>query len=136
MYKVTTVLYDLNKPDRNKRVYGEGCFNNESLQEWHPVVFQNDDLSLENIVCKAKMIYDDYMVEISTEPLLDNHKFPKFKEVMNAFSKGELKLAPCGHGLVTYNADTGINTITDYCITHFEICPHVCHPYKTSIELL
>ncbi|MBO5711955.1 MAG: hypothetical protein J6R47_03870, partial [Acholeplasmatales bacterium] len=99
-------------------------------------VFQNDDLSIENMLCKAKMIADEFMLEIITEPLLNNHRFPKFKEIMEAFGKGELKLAPCGHGLVNYDAENNVHIITDYHLTHFEICPHVCRPYKTTLELL
>ena len=136
MYRVTTKLYDLNKPDKNGRVYKEGCFDKVDEEDWYPVVFQNDDLSLPNILCKANMIYDSNMVEIATEPLLNNHRFPRFKEIMEAFDRGELKLAPCGHGLVEYDAENNVHIITDYHLTHFEICPHVCHPWTTTLEAL
>ncbi len=136
MYRVITKLYDLNKPDKNGRVYREGCFNKVNPEEEYPVVFQNDDLTIGNVICKAKMIYDNNMLEITTEPLLDNHRFPRFKEIMEAFSKGELKLSPCGHGLVKYDADNNTHIITDYYLTHFEICPYVCHSWITTLELL
>lgn len=136
MYRVTTKLYDLNKPDINSRVYGEGCFDKVNPEEWYPVVFQNDDLSIANVVCKAKMIYDNNILEITTEPLLNNPWFPKFKEIMEAFDKQELKLAPYGHGLVKYDTETNLYIITDYYLTHFEICSHVCHPWITTLELV
>lgn len=136
MYKVTTKLYDLNKPDKNGRIYEQGCFNKVNEEEWYPVVFQNEEPSLDNMLCKAKMLLHETMLEISTEPLLNNHRFPRFKEIMEAFDRGELKLAPCGHGLVEYNTENNVHVITDYNLTHFEICPHVCHPWITTLEAL
>lgn len=136
MYRITTKLYDLDKPDKNGRIYGEGCFDKVDLEKCYPVVFQNDDLSLDNMLCKAKMLLDESMLEITTEPLLNNHRFPRFKEIMEAFGRGELKLAPCGYGLVKYDAKNDVHTITDYNLTHFEICSQVCHPWKTTVESL
>ncbi|MBO5712319.1 MAG: hypothetical protein J6R47_05710 [Acholeplasmatales bacterium] len=133
MIQLTTKLGPTDRPNRNKRIYSESCFKEVDRNKFYPVVFQGDDLALHNILCMAKIDYYNNLIEITTEPLINNnHRFPKFDEIIDAFNKGELKLTPYGHGLVEYNVEKDCYIVTNYTLTHFEICSQTAFDYYVT----
>lgn len=135
MYKLTTFIYNIDKPNKNGRCYGSGCFDSIDSTIDYPVIFKGSELSFQNILCTARVNHYDDVLEVATEPLLKNDRYTH-KAVLDAFNASQVILSPCGHGEVTYDAANDIYIISKYRLTHFEICSQINYPWKTTLEAL
>lgn len=136
MIKFSTTLYETNLPNRNKRIYAEGCFEHIDKEKLFPV-FIGKESKVEDFLCNAKVDWHDNYIDIETEPICNNWRYEKtYKALTEAFSNGNFAMVPCGHGEMIYDINKECYIIKDYNLTHFYITNQPAFKFKSKMELV
>lgn len=134
MIKISTTLYETDKPNRNKRVYAYGCFDHISKDELHPVFLTNEN-KMENFLCNAKVDWQEHVIDIETEPICNNWRYERtYKALTEAFSKGHFAIVPAGHGDMIYDAENDCYIIKNYSLDYLYITDQPAFRWISRME--
>ena len=136
MIKFTTTLYETNQPNRNGRVYAEGCFDHINKEDKFPV-FLSKEPRMDDLLCQATVDWQDHCIDIQTEPICNNWRNKKaFEALIESFSRGQFAIVPSGHGEMIYDPNKDCYIIKDYRLDHFYITNQPAFKYKSKMELV
>ena len=135
MIKFTTNLYALDKPNANKRIYGD-AFSNINSQELFPI-FSSEEPLMENLLGQARIYSCGDSIEIETIPFCNNWRQEKQLKILGeAFSKGNFAMMPYGHGELIYDPNKNCYIVKDYRLDHFYITNQPAFKYESKMELV
>ena len=135
MIKFTTTLYALDRPNANKRIYGD-AFHHINSQELYPI-FLSEEPRMEDLVGQARVYQCGDSIEIETLPLCNNWKQERqLKTLSEAFSKGHFAIVPSGYGEMIYDPNKDCYIVKDYRLDHFYITNQPAFKYESKMEVV